>query len=90
MDPPAVEVEGLGHRYGDRRALSDASFSVSRGEIVGLLGPNGSGKTTLFKILSTLLPPSEGRARLLGRDLAGAPRGIRAETGTMEWSRDPR
>lgn len=83
MDPPAVEVEGLGHRYGDRRALSDASFSVSRGEIVGLLGPNGSGKTTLFKILATLLPPSEGRARLLGRDLAGAPRGIRERLGVV-------
>ena len=83
MDPPAVEVEGLGHRYGDRRALSDASFSVSRGEIFGLLGPNGSGKTTLFKILATLLPLTEGRARLLGQDLAREPRGIRERLGVM-------
>jgi ABC-2 type transport system ATP-binding protein len=83
MNRPAVEVEGLGHRYGDRQALSDVTFSVSRGEIFGLLGPNGSGKTTLFKILSTLMPATEGRARVLGRDLAQAPRPIRERLGVV-------
>jgi ABC-2 type transport system ATP-binding protein len=67
---PAVEVEGLRHFYADREALGGVSFSVARGEMFALLGPNGGGKTTLFKILSTLMPPTAGRARLSGHDLA--------------------
>jgi ABC-2 type transport system ATP-binding protein len=83
MSPPAVEIEGLGHRYGNRQALSGVTFSIAPGEIFGLLGPNGSGKTTLFKILATLLPPAEGRARALGYDLSGAPRPIRKRLGVV-------
>ena len=51
------------------RALSDVSFTVSRGEMVGLLGPNGAGKTTLLKIIATLLYPSAGRVEALGADV---------------------
>jgi len=69
----AVEVQALRHRYGDREALKGISFTVSRGEIFGLLGPNGGGKTTLFRILSTLTIPSEGRAVLFGSVLDRSP-----------------
>lgn len=64
-----VQVAGLTHRYGDRTALSAVSFEVRAGECFGLLGPNGGGKTTLFRILTTLLAPSAGTARICGRDI---------------------
>lgn len=54
-----LEVKNLTHYYGKRRALSEVTFDVAKGEIFGFLGPNGGGKTTLFKILSTFLRPSE-------------------------------
>lgn len=65
-----VEVEGLTHRYGERVALDAVSFSVKAGEVFGVLGPNGGGKSTLFKILSTALRPSAGKARVAGVDVA--------------------
>ena len=66
IEEPVVRVRDLTHRYGSRAALSQVSFEVPRREIFGLLGPNGGGKTTLFRILSTLLVPSEGTAEVLG------------------------
>ncbi|MBW3541759.1 MAG: ATP-binding cassette domain-containing protein [Planctomycetes bacterium] len=78
---PAVAIEGLGHRYGGRRALEDISFEVARGEIFGLVGPNGGGKTTLFRLLSTLLPVQEGRASVFGRELANEPDAVRRAIG---------
>ena len=69
----AVEVQAIRHRYGEREALKGISFSVSRGEIFGLLGPNGGGKTTLFRILSPLTIPGEGQAALFGRVLDRSP-----------------
>lgn len=68
----SVEVAGLTHRYGDRLALSEVSFSVRSGEVFGLVGPNGGGKTTLFKILSTALAATSGSARVAGVDLREA------------------
>ncbi|MXY99704.1 ATP-binding cassette domain-containing protein [Candidatus Poribacteria bacterium] len=65
-----LEVENLSHAYPKRRALENVSFSVSCGEIFGLLGPNGSGKTTLFKILSTLIRIPSGTVHILGNTLA--------------------
>jgi ABC-2 type transport system ATP-binding protein len=70
---PAVEVQNLRHRYGEREALKGVSFAVGLGEIFGLLGPNGGGKTTLFRILSTLMIPTSGRAVVLGSVLDQAP-----------------
>jgi ABC-2 type transport system ATP-binding protein len=64
----AIEVVHLSHAYGARVALSDVTFEVRRGEMFGLLGPNGGGKTTLFRILSTLIRPTSGTARILGAD----------------------
>jgi ABC-2 type transport system ATP-binding protein len=65
----AVEVAHLNHDYGTRKALSDVSFDVRRGEIFALLGPNGGGKTTLFKILATSIAPTSGTARIFGYDV---------------------
>ncbi len=78
-----ISVEGLTHRYGDRTALQEVSFTVEPGETFGLLGPNGGGKTTVFRILSTLLLPSEGKARIFGEDVTQAPDRIRKRIGVV-------
>ncbi len=79
----AVAIENLTYRYGERVALNKVSFSVSRGEIFGLLGPNGGGKTTLFRILSTLLRPAGGSARVFGVDVAAEPLAVRRRIGVV-------
>ena len=66
---PAVDVDRVSHRYGDRVALGSVSFVVEPGEVFALLGPNGGGKTTLFRILSTLLAPTDGTVRVFGHDV---------------------
>ena len=66
---PALATTDLTHRYGDRVALDRVSLRVAPREIFGLLGPNGGGKTTLFRILSTLVRPTSGSAKILGCDL---------------------
>jgi ABC-2 type transport system ATP-binding protein len=70
LSDAVVQTDRLTHRYGERIALHELNLSVAPGEIVALLGPNGSGKTTLFRILSTLIPPMDGRAEILGQDLS--------------------
>lgn len=65
----AIETSQLGKTYGDVTAIRDISFRVSSGEVFGLLGPNGAGKTTTLRILITVLPPSSGRAAVLGYDV---------------------
>ncbi|HEU5233933.1 MAG TPA: ATP-binding cassette domain-containing protein [Terriglobales bacterium] len=79
----AIEVNELGHRYGDRVALDGISFDVRPAEIFGLLGPNGSGKTTLFRILSTLMVPSAGSALIAGFDPAKQPNQVRRRIGVV-------
>jgi ABC-2 type transport system ATP-binding protein len=78
-----VAVENLTHRYGDRTALSGVSFSVRPGEIFGLLGPNGGGKSTLFKILSTLMRPSSGKAAICGYDVDRESAAVRRRIGVV-------
>ena len=87
-----IELDRISHDYGTRRALNDLSFAVGRGEIFGLLGPNGSGKTTLFRILSTLMVPSGGAARIQGFDAAREPNRVRQQTGIVFQARslDPK
>ncbi len=80
---PAIEVENLGFRYGDRVALEGVSFRVTPGEIFGLLGPNGGGKTTLFRILSTLFTPGAGAARVFGLDVRRDPHAVRRRIGVV-------
>ncbi len=78
---PAIQVQGLSHRYGDHLALDDLAFEVSPDSIFGLLGPNGGGKTTLFRILSTLLPVQTGTVHLLGFDVRNQPEEVRRQIG---------
>jgi ABC-2 type transport system ATP-binding protein len=80
---PAIQVENLHHSYGKRAALDGVSFAVGEGEIFALLGPNGSGKTTLFRILSTLMLPSSGRALIAGFDAARQPDQVRRRIGVV-------
>ena len=77
----SVDVAGLTHRYGDRVALDDVSFSVRSGEVFALVGPNGGGKTTLFRILSTALPLTTGSARIGGIDVRDA--AVRRKLGVV-------
>lgn len=65
------EARNVSKRFGGIEAVSDVSFSISRGEIFGLIGPNGAGKTTLFNLLTGLVPLDRGSFALDGRDLAG-------------------
>jgi len=78
-----IQVQNLTHRYGDRVALSGVSFDVKKGEIFGLLGPNGGGKSTLFRILSTMMVPTEGRALIAGFDVERNPAEVRRHVGVV-------
>src|SRR5215469_14592924 len=80
---PAIAVCDLVHRYGDRAALNGVSFDVRPAELFGLLGPNGSGKTTLFRILSTLMIPTTGRALIMGHDAVRDPNRLRRQIGVV-------
>jgi ribose transport system ATP-binding protein len=66
-NPPAVEVRGVSKRYGPVQALSDVSFEVARGEVVGLVGENGAGKSTLIGVLSGGVEPDRGSVRVYGQ-----------------------
>src|SRR6202049_1479444 len=63
---PALSVEHLSKRFGDRIAFDDVSFEVGYGEVFGFLGPNGAGKTTTVRTLGTLIAPSSGTATVAG------------------------
>jgi ABC-2 type transport system ATP-binding protein len=78
-----IEVQDLTHRYGARVALKKIGFEVKEGEIFGLLGPNGGGKSTLFRILSTMMVPTEGRAFIAGDDVVRNPSTVRRHIGVV-------
>ena len=79
----AIESERLTKRFGDFLADDEVSFSVQAGETYGLLGPNGAGKTTLIRMLTTLLAPTSGRARIEGHDVVAARGAVRRSIGTV-------
>ena len=78
-----ARASGLVKRFGDTTALQGISFAVGAGEIFGFIGPDGAGKSTLFRILATLIVPSEGTAEVLGRDVVKQHWDIRARVGYM-------
>jgi ABC-2 type transport system ATP-binding protein len=80
---PVISVQSIVHRYDGRTALDNVSFDVRPAELFGLLGPNGSGKTTLFRILSTLMVPSSGRAVIMGFDAEREPAAVRRQIGVV-------
>jgi ribosome-dependent ATPase len=79
----AIEAEHLTMRFGDFTAVSDVSFRIERGEIFGFLGSNGCGKTTTMKMLTGLLPASEGIARLFGKPVDAGDMEVRRRVGYM-------
>jgi ABC-2 type transport system ATP-binding protein len=77
----AVDVEGVTKRFGTTLALDDVSLTVDAGRVLALLGPNGAGKTTLIRVLTTLLLPDKGRARVAGLDVRQDAKRIRSIIG---------
>ena len=84
--PPAIEARGLTRRFGDFTAVDHVDFRIARGEIFGFLGSNGCGKTTTMKMLTGLLPASEGEALLFGERLNAGDMETRRRVGYMSQS----
>jgi ABC-2 type transport system ATP-binding protein len=79
----AIEVNGLVKQFGTFTAVKGITFSVAKGEIFGLLGPNGAGKSTLIRMLTTLLPPTSGTARVNGFDIVTQADDVRRSIGVI-------
>ncbi len=78
-----VEIEGLTRSFGLRKALDGVDLALPAGAFLSIFGPNGAGKTTLLRVLTTLLAPSEGRARVLGLDVIEDAVELRARIGLI-------
>ncbi|HCK67406.1 MAG TPA: ABC transporter ATP-binding protein [Anaerolineae bacterium] len=83
MNEPVISVQNLTRHFGEFIAVDHINFDVQAGEIVGYLGPNGSGKTTTIRMLLGLLKPSDGKATVLGYDIAKQSEEIRLRVGYM-------
>ncbi len=81
MAAPAIVADDLVKCFGDVEAVKGVSFEVPEGQVLGLLGPNGAGKTTAVRMLTTLLKPDGGTARVLGVDVRKDPQRVRASIG---------
>ena len=79
----AIVVDKISKTFGKVQALRNVSFEVERGEMFGLIGPDGAGKTTLFRILTTLVLPDEGSAKVDGLDVVADYRELRTRIGYM-------
>ena len=84
--PPAIEADGLTMQFGDFTAVNNVSFRITRGEIFGFLGSNGCGKTTTMKMLTGLLTPTNGSARLFGVPVGADGMAARRRVGYMSQS----
>ena len=78
-----IEVEGLTKHYGPIAAISDVTFRVEPGQIVGFLGPNGAGKSTTMRILACFMPASGGQARVAGYDVFTQSMEVRRRIGYL-------
>jgi ABC-2 type transport system ATP-binding protein len=81
MTDPVIEARDVVKRFGKTQALSGVSFQVGRGTVLGLLGPNGAGKTTMIRVLTTLLRPDAGQARVAGFDVVADGQRVRSVIG---------
>ena len=79
-----IAVESLSKHYGDKKAVDDVGYTVSKGEVFGFLGPNGAGKTTTIKVLTTLVRATSGNVRVLGHDLRKEAKQIRNKIGVVQ------
>ena len=79
----AICIENITKKYGDVVALNDVSLQIHEGELFGLIGPDGAGKTSLFRILTTLISPTSGKASVLGYDTVKDIEPIRSNVGYM-------
>jgi len=78
-----LEVKNLTKKFKDFVAVDDVSFSVNKGEILGLIGENGAGKTTIMRMLATMLNVTKGEGKIAGHDLVKEPESIRGEIGIL-------
>ncbi|MDR0311821.1 MAG: ATP-binding cassette domain-containing protein, partial [Acidobacteriota bacterium] len=78
-----IEVKGLTKRYGQNRGITDISFSIREGEIVGFLGPNGAGKTTTMNIITGYMSPTSGTAEVAGLDVQAEPLAAKRHIGYL-------
>jgi heme exporter protein A len=83
MSEPAIALEQVERRYGERQALAGVSVTVAAGQTLAVLGANGAGKTTLLRILATLLRPHGGTARVLGAELPREGWRVRGRVGYL-------
>jgi len=81
MTDAMIEARDIAKRFGKTQALSGVSFDVGKGTVLGLLGPNGAGKTTMIRVLTTLLRPDAGQARVAGFDVAADGQKVRSVIG---------
>jgi len=79
----AIEMDGLTRRFGDFVAVDRLTLKIPKGHLYGFLGLNGAGKTTTIRVLTTLLPPSAGAAKLWGHDVAREPLAVRSLIGLV-------
>jgi heme exporter protein A len=79
----AIELDGLTRVYGERIALANVSLALEEGRTLVIFGPNGAGKSTLLRVLATLLRPTQGVARVLGRELPGESWAVRGRIGFL-------
>ena len=82
-DDSAISLRGLTKRFGDLVAVDNVDLEIAKGELFGLLGPNGAGKTTIIKMLTTMLRPTEGEARVWGHDVAKERNEVRSSIGVV-------
>src|SRR3954454_6972256 len=80
-DEAAIRVTGLAKSFGSVRALDGVDLEAASGTVLGLLGPNGAGKTTMVRVLTTLLKPDEGSARVAGLDVVQDAHALRERIG---------
>jgi heme exporter protein A len=80
---PALALDGVGRKYGEREALSGVTLELAPGQTLGVFGPNGAGKTTLLRVLATLLRPHSGTARVLDAELPDGAWKVRGRVGYL-------